>query len=76
MVSKWYSGVVQRAFGTDRGRDHVTKYPQSSTSRVSEGTRTPDRLDHNQELYQLSYAHRGPFNLPASGRNAKAVRAP
>jgi hypothetical protein len=27
--------------------------------RVSEGTRTPDRLDHNQELYQLSYAHRG-----------------
>ncbi len=21
------------------------------------GTRTPDRLDHNQELYQLSYAH-------------------
>ena len=25
--------------------------------RVSEGTRTPDRLDHNQELYQLSYAH-------------------
>ncbi len=26
---------------------------------MSEGTRTPDRLDHNQELYQLSYAHRG-----------------
>ena len=24
---------------------------------MSEGTRTPDRLDHNQELYQLSYAH-------------------
>jgi hypothetical protein len=30
---------------------------------VSEGTRTPDRLDHNQELYQLSYAHRGGLNL-------------
>ena len=30
---------------------------------VSEGTRTPDRLDHNQELYQLSYAHRGVLNL-------------
>ena len=29
------------------------------SERVSEGTRTPDRLDHNQELYQLSYAHRG-----------------
>ena len=32
--------------------------------KVSEGTRTPDRLDHNQELYQLSYAHRGTLNLP------------
>jgi Lysylphosphatidylglycerol synthase TM region len=30
---------------------------------VSDGTRTHDRLDHNQELYQLSYAHRGPSNL-------------
>ena len=30
---------------------------------MSEGTRTPDRLDHNQELYQLSYAHRGVLNL-------------
>jgi hypothetical protein len=30
---------------------------------VSEGTRTPDRLDHNQELYQLSYAHRGALSL-------------
>jgi hypothetical protein len=27
---------------------------------VSDGTRTRDRLDHNQELYRLSYAHRGP----------------
>jgi aryl-alcohol dehydrogenase-like predicted oxidoreductase len=26
---------------------------------VSEGTRTPDRRDHNPELYQLSYAHQG-----------------
>jgi hypothetical protein len=32
---------------------------------VSEGTRTPDRLDHNQELYQLSYAHRATLNLAA-----------
>jgi hypothetical protein len=24
---------------------------------VSDGARTHDRLDHNQELYQLSYAH-------------------
>jgi hypothetical protein len=35
--------------------------------RVSEGTRTPDRLDHNQELYQLSYAHRADFES-TSGR--------
>ncbi len=39
--------------------------------KVSEGTRTPDRLDHNQELYQLSYAHRGRLNLPSP-----AVRGP
>ena len=31
--------------------------------KVSDGTRTHDRLDHNQELYQLSYAHRGLLNL-------------
>jgi hypothetical protein len=29
--------------------------------RVSDGTRTRDRLDHNQELYLLSYAHRETF---------------
>ncbi len=32
-------------------------------TKVSDGTRTHDRLDHNQELYQLSYAHRGLLNL-------------
>ena len=30
---------------------------------MSDGTRTRDRLDHNQELYQLSYAHRETPNL-------------
>jgi hypothetical protein len=30
---------------------------------VSDGTRTRDRLDHNQELYQLSYAHQAGLNL-------------
>src|SRR6266542_3605245 len=38
--------------------------------RVSDRTRTGDHLDHNQELYQLSYAHRAPLNLPASALNA------
>jgi hypothetical protein len=31
--------------------------------RVSDGTRTRDRLDHNQELYLLSYAHREAFGM-------------
>jgi hypothetical protein len=31
---------------------------------VSDRIRTGDRLDHNQELYQLSYAHRAPSNVP------------
>ena len=30
---------------------------------MSDGTRTRDRLDHNQELYQLSYAHQVGSNL-------------
>ncbi len=30
---------------------------------VSDGTRTHDRLDHNQELYQLSYAHHGVIQI-------------
>ena len=29
--------------------------------------RTGDRLDHNQELYQLSYAHRAALNLAGQG---------
>jgi len=32
---------------------------------VSDGTRTRGRLDHNQELYQLSYAHQDETSLPA-----------
>src|ERR1700676_1467614 len=43
--------------------------------RVSEGTRTPDRLDHNQELYQLSYPHHGRRDVSlalALPRQAKA----
>ncbi|MEA2307509.1 MAG: family transcriptional regulator, cyclic receptor protein [Solirubrobacteraceae bacterium] len=34
---------------------------------MSEGTRTPDRLDHNQELYQLSYAHRASRRIGQAG---------
>jgi hypothetical protein len=35
---------------------------------VSDGTRTRDRLDHNQELYQLSYAHHGACGSHVTGR--------
>ena len=41
---------------------------------VSDGTRTHDRLDHNQELYQLSYAHRGALNLAVDGARDEALR--
>jgi hypothetical protein len=39
----------------------------SNFVRVSDGTRTRDRLDHNQELYLLSYAHH------VAGRLARAA---
>jgi hypothetical protein len=35
--------------------------------KVDDGTRTRDRLDHNQELYQLSYVHRAGSNLAGGG---------
>ncbi len=34
---------------------------------VNDGIRTHDRLDHNQELYQLSYVHRETGRRPAPG---------
>jgi hypothetical protein len=34
---------------------------------VDDRIRTGDRLDHNQELYQLSYIHRASFNLAGRG---------
>jgi hypothetical protein len=39
--------------------------------KVSDGTRTRDRLDHNQELYRLSYAHR---DAPAGQKGPGDVR--
>jgi hypothetical protein len=37
--------------------------------KVDDRTRTGDRLDHNQELYQLSYVHRAGLNLAAGRGN-------
>src|SRR5207302_4641976 len=42
---------------------------------VSEGTRTPDRLDHNQELYQLSYAHQGRAESSTGTRSVRGETA-
>jgi hypothetical protein len=39
---------------------------------VDDRIRTGDRLDHNQELYQLSYVHRVAFNLPKRPPNSPA----
>jgi hypothetical protein len=48
----------ERPFPQQTGRAFERAETFGGKSRgVSEGTRTPDRLDHNQELYQLSYAH-------------------
>ena len=51
-----------------RGRPFMasgsTRRRNPRKKKVSDGIRTHDRLDHNQELYQLSYAHRGKLNLP------------
>jgi hypothetical protein len=38
-------------------KQRKTRTPTRVLQGVSEGTRTPDRRDHNPELYQLSYAH-------------------
>ena len=40
---------------------------------MSDGTRTRDRLDHNQELYLLSYAHHADA-LSGDVRNLAVVR--
>ena len=56
-------------FGASRHGEY-----ELSAEGVSEGTRTPDRLDHNQELYQLSYAHQGRSNLAEAPRLSVAGR--
>ncbi len=38
---------------------------------MDDGIRTRDRLDHNQELYQLSYVHRAIFNLACRWRASR-----
>jgi hypothetical protein len=54
--------VLSRPTNTQNGGAPL-RNPASAVGvrlRVSDGTRTRDRLDHNQELYLLSYAHHVP----------------
>ena len=53
------AGGVAVSYGPVKRRKHAPRPKE----RVSDGIRTRDRLDHNQELYQLSYAHRASVNL-------------
>jgi hypothetical protein len=56
-AANWYNEALNGRGLTPSGATKallITRFLR----KVSEGTRTPDRLDHNQELYQLSYAHR------------------
>jgi hypothetical protein len=43
---------------------------------VSDGIRTHDRRDHNPELYQLSYAHRGATESTSGCATPSLVRVP
>ena len=67
-------GLVRRTFGVTRARGGAGVCARTTTirarekarkhgpfHRVSDGIRTHDRRDHNPELYQLSYAHRGAY---------------
>ena len=51
---------IEKAYSSISPAPGNAKGPQRRAFRsgVSDGTRTRDRLDHNQELYQLSYTHR------------------
>ena len=56
----WYTTTLRPIAASPLSNEKAPLNPGLSRG-VSEGTRTPDRLDHNQELYQLSYAHRAGF---------------
>jgi hypothetical protein len=63
-LANYVSSGTQKWYTKPRGGGAISELTQEVPANqrlsrgVSEGTRTPDRLDHNQELYQLSYAHR------------------
>ena len=58
-VRQQIDGQLMDTLGNRRLRCRLKLADYQDFLRVSDGTRTHDRLDHNQELYQLSYAHRG-----------------
>jgi len=55
---------VASPIGVAATLSHLPRWAQTARYfKVSDGSRTRDLLDHNQVLYQLSYAHRAGFNL-------------
>lgn len=65
-IASGASGSRRRAKRSDRlgatpppGHEIGEAADLQGLPRVSDGTRTRDRRDHNPELYQLSYAHQG-----------------
>ena len=67
-ATKWYNGALQSL--PDSKTSRKSPADRAFLRRVSDGTRTHDRLDHNQELYQLSYAHRGTDQSTSEGRRS------
>ncbi len=64
----WYPGALSRT-ACNRG---LTAFAGPSRG-VSDGTRTRDHLDHNQELYQLSYAHRAARSVAATDSGGSTI---
>ncbi len=65
---RWTPSSWRDARPSDRGAD------LQGLLRVSDGTRTRGRRDHNPELYQLSYAHRVGLSIAALRRWCGALR--
>ena len=65
-MPEWERGIGSGS--NPLGESEVANLQELPTE-VDDRIRTGDRLDHNQELYQLSYVHRVAFNL--AGRRVR-----
>ena len=71
--SRFLSPFCPRMTSLWRPRNDETPALAGASWKVSDGTRTRDRLDHNQELYLLSYAHHACRCGPGEGRPALGI---